>query len=320
MENGTRRASRIALASTPPVVRSFVDHHENVPSLVSSQRQTLAKLSATRPKESRPANMNSSQFPPRNATRRVCAPRPNGVGFLSTIAIVNPRRSRARACPRAELFARRLFLALDGGLHAQEHEADGEADEGDGEAGDGNLGNLGADGGNLGDGERGGGGGHAASLGGLHRGGRELGVDGAEMEKRRRGGSVSPPREDLMCGDARAQGGRPRKTDKGGLLVWVCWAGWRGTHTREVRAGLEAWTARAELMMGGGKERSGSASGSRARWTIARVVRTDSSARQAPPVEWRTFRRCDESRRTARAARRARRTRRASARAVRYGC
>ena len=129
------------------------------------------------------------------------------------------------------------------------------------------------------------------------------------MEKRRRGGSVSPPREDLMCGDARAQGGRPRKTDKGGLLVWVCWAGWRGTHTREVRAGLEAWTARAELMRGGGKERSGSASGSRARWTIARVVRTDSSARQAPPVEWRTFRRCDESRRTARVARRARRTR-----------
>ena len=75
MENGTRRASRIAPVSAPPVVRSFVDHHENVPSLVSSQRQTLAKLSATRPKESRPANMNSSQFPPRNATRVRAAPR-----------------------------------------------------------------------------------------------------------------------------------------------------------------------------------------------------------------------------------------------------
>ena len=64
MENGTRRASRIAPVSAPPVVRSFVDHHENVPSLVSSQRQTLAKLSATRPKESRPATMNSSPIPP----------------------------------------------------------------------------------------------------------------------------------------------------------------------------------------------------------------------------------------------------------------
>ena len=70
MENGTRRASRIAPVSAPPVVRSFVDHHENVPSLVSSQRQTLAKLSATRPKESRPATMNSSHFPPRNASAR----------------------------------------------------------------------------------------------------------------------------------------------------------------------------------------------------------------------------------------------------------
>ena len=29
--------------------------------------------------------------------------------------------------------------------------------------------------------------------------------------------------------------------------------GWRGTHTREVRAGLEAWTARAELLRGGGE-------------------------------------------------------------------
>ena len=63
MENGTRRASRIAPVSAPPVVRSFVDHRENVPSLVSSQRQTLAKLSATRPKESRPATMDASQFP-----------------------------------------------------------------------------------------------------------------------------------------------------------------------------------------------------------------------------------------------------------------
>ena len=80
---------------------------------------------------------------------------------------------------------------------------------------------------------------------------------------------------------ARGAGARGQ-TDKGGLLVWVCWAGWRGcAHGRW--GGLGGLDRAGGADEGGGKERSGSASGSRARWTIARVVRTDSSARQAPP-------------------------------------
>ena len=45
----------------------------------------------------------------------------------------------------------------------------------------------------------------------------------------------------------------PRKTDKGGLLCGFGGRARGGTHTREVRAGLEAWTARAELLRGGGE-------------------------------------------------------------------
>ena len=80
---------------------------------------------------------------------------------------------------------RRLLLALDGGLHAQQHEADGEADEGDGEAGDGSLRNLGANRREFREGKRGRGGGRGAAgagdeLGGAAgdkwREGRETGI------------------------------------------------------------------------------------------------------------------------------------------------
>jgi len=79
-------------------------------------------------------------------------------------AFDDPTRGAARE-------GNRLLLALDGGLHAQQHEADGEADEGDGEAGDGNLGNLGANRRELREGERGGGGGGRAAGAGDELGG-----------------------------------------------------------------------------------------------------------------------------------------------------
>ena len=136
------------------------------------------------------------------------------------------------------------------------------------------------------------------------------------MERRRRDEGQS---RDGAEGDAVrfSRAGRcPRKTDKGGLLVWVGGGGAGGTHTREVRAGLEAWTARAELLRGGGRGDRGQRL-DRARWTM-RASRGRIALRGQPPRRVAHISPLRPEPANGARARRARRTRRASARAV--GC